>query len=124
MKKTSINLIILFTVLCIFGCNKKENQSKTHSESMENIQVSDYGVTSKGDSIKKYTLTNKNGMKLEVINFGGIITSLTAPDKNGKYQDVVLGFTKPEDYFNGNPYYFGALIGRYGNRIANAKFTL
>lgn len=124
MKKTSINLIILFAVLCIFGCNKKENQSKTHSEPMENIQVSDYGVTAKGDSIKKYTLTNKNGMKLEVINFGGIITSLTAPDKNGKYEDVVLGFTKPEDYFNGNPYYFGALIGRYGNRIANAKFTL
>ena len=91
---------------------------------MENIQVSDYGVTAKGDSIKKYTLTNKNGMKVEVINFGGIITSLTAPDKDGKYEDVVLGFTKPEGYFNGNPYYFGALIGRFGNRIANAKFIL
>nr|WP_307267256.1 aldose epimerase family protein [Chryseobacterium sp. W4I1] len=91
---------------------------------MDNIHTSDYGVSPKGDSIKKYTLTNKNGMKVEVINFGGIITSLTAPDKNGKYEDVVLGFTKPEGYFNGNPYYFGALIGRYGNRIANAKFTL
>ncbi len=63
-------------------------------------------------------------MKVEVINFGGIITSLTAPDRNGKYEDVVLGFTKPKGYFDGNPYYFGALIGRYGNRIANAKFTL
>nr|WP_228463111.1 aldose epimerase family protein [Chryseobacterium cheonjiense] len=91
---------------------------------MENIKISDYGVTAKGDSIKKFTLTNKNGMTVEVINFGGIITSLTAPDKNGKYGDVVLGFTKPEEYFNGNPYFFGALIGRYGNRIANARFTL
>lgn len=124
MKKIGDSLLILLAVLCIFGCNKKENNNKTHSENMENVQVSDYGVTAKGDSIKKYTLTNKNGMKVEIINYGGIITSLTAPDKDGKYQDVVLGFTKPEDYFNGNPYYFGALIGRYGNRIANAKFTL
>lgn len=119
-----MNLIILLAVLCIFGCNKKENQPKTHPEHMENIKISDYGVTAKGDSIKKFTLTNKNGMMVEVINFGGIITSLTAPDKNGKYADVVLGFTKPEEYFNGNPYFFGALIGRYGNRIANARFTL
>lgn len=124
MKKIGGSVFIFLTVLCIFGCNKKENNNKTHSDHMENVQVSDYGVTAKGDSVKQYTLTNKNGMKVEVINYGGIITSLTAPDKNGKYQDVVLGFTKPEDYFNGNPYFFGALIGRYGNRIANAKFTL
>ncbi|MCY0970443.1 aldose epimerase family protein [Chryseobacterium wangxinyae] len=124
MKKTIMNLIILFAVLCIFGCNKKETNQKTQSEKMDRISVSDYGVTAKGDSIKKYTLTNKNGMKAEVINFGGIITSLTAPDREGKYEDIVLGFTKPEDYFTGNSYYFGALIGRFGNRIANAKFTL
>jgi aldose 1-epimerase len=124
MKKIGVSVFIFLTVLCIFGCNKKENNNKTHSDHMENVQVSDYGVTAKGDSVKQYTLTNKNGMKVEVINYGGIITSLTAPDKNGKYQDVVLGFTKPEDYFNDNPYFFGALIGRYGNRIANAKFTL
>ncbi|MEY8759054.1 aldose epimerase family protein [Chryseobacterium tongliaoense] len=122
MKKTKYNLVIILLVLCIFGCNK-ENANQNHSKKMENT-VSEYGVTAIGDSIKKYTLTNKNGMKVEVINYGGIITSLTAPDKDGKYNDVVLGFTKPEDYFNGNPYYFGALIGRYGNRIANAKFIL
>lgn len=91
---------------------------------MENTKVSEYGVTGKGDSVKKYTLTNRNGMKVEVISYGGTIISLTAPDKNGIYEDVVLGFTKPEDYFNGNPYFFGALVGRYGNRIGNAEFTL
>ncbi|WP_292008446.1 aldose epimerase family protein [Chryseobacterium sp.] len=107
----------------IFGY-KKENNKQDISEKMGNIHTSDYGITPKGDSIKKYTLSNKNGMKVEVINFGGIITSLTAPDKNGKYEDVVLGFTKPEDYFNNNSYHFGALIGRYGNRIANAQFIL
>jgi len=123
MKKTIYNGVFILLFLIIFGC-KKENNKQDISGKMENISTSDYGVTPKGDSIKKYTLTNKNGMKVEVINFGGIITSLTAPDRNGKYEDVVLGFTKPEGYFNGNPYYFGALIGRYGNRIANAKFTL
>lgn len=123
MKKATHNSIFILLFLIIFGC-KKENNKQDISGKMENVHTSDYGVTPKGDSIKKYTLTNKNGMKVEVINFGGIITSLTAPDRNGKYEDVVLGFTKPEGYFDGNPYYFGALIGRYGNRIANAKFTL
>ncbi len=123
MKKTTHNSIFILLFLIIFGCGK-ENNKQDISGKMENVHTSDYGVTPKGDSIKKYTLTNKNGMKVEVINFGGIITSLTAPDRNGKYEDVVLGFTKPEGYFEGNPYYFGALIGRYGNRIANAKFPL
>ena len=91
---------------------------------MKDIQVSDYGTMAGGKVVQKYTLINKNGMTLEVINFGGIITSLTAPDKNGNYEDVVLGFKKPEDYFNGNPYYFGAIIGRYGNRIANGTFEI
>jgi aldose 1-epimerase len=123
MKKATHNSIFILLFLIIFGC-RKENNKQDISGKMENVHTSDYGVTPKGDSIKKYTLTNKNGMKVEVINFGGIITSLTAPDRNGKYEDIVLGFTKPEGYFDGNPYYFGALIGRYGNRIANAKFTL
>lgn len=123
MKKATHNSIFILLFLIIFGC-RKENNKQDISGKMENVHTSDYGVTPKGDSIKKYTLSNKNGMKVEVINFGGIITSLTAPDRNGKYEDVVLGFTKPEGYFDGNPYYFGALIGRYGNRIANAKFTL
>ncbi|UWX61473.1 galactose mutarotase [Chryseobacterium oranimense] len=123
MKKATHNGIFILLFLIIFGCGK-ENNKQDISGKMENVHTSDYGVTPKGDSIKKYTLTNKNGMKVEVINFGGIITSLTAPDRNGKYEDVVLGFTKPEAYFEGNPYYFGALIGRYGNRIANAKFSL
>jgi aldose 1-epimerase len=123
MKKATHNGIFILLFLIIFGC-RKENNKQDISGKMENVHTSDYGVTPKGDSIKKYILSNKNGMKVEVINFGGIITSLTAPDRNGKYEDVVLGFTKPEGYFDGNPYYFGALIGRYGNRIANAKFTL
>lgn len=91
---------------------------------MEHIQNPDLEITANSNRIRKYTLVNKNGMKTEIINFGGIITSLTAPDKNGKYQDVALGFADPEDYIDGNPYFFGAIIGRFGNRIANAEFNL
>jgi len=119
----TIGFSVVFAALILAGC-KKATENPENSTSMNAIQISDYGVTANGDSIKTYTLTNKNGMTAKIINYGGIITSLTAPNKDGKYEDVVLGYTKPEDYFNGNPYYFGALIGRYGNRIANAKFTL
>lgn len=91
---------------------------------MPNIKVSDFYKTPEGIQIKKYTLINKNGMKAEIVNYGGIVTSLTAPDRNGTYEDVVLGFTKPEDYFENNGYFFGALIGRYANRIAHAEFSL
>jgi aldose 1-epimerase len=91
---------------------------------MKNTQISDFGITANGDRIRKYTLINKNGMKVEIINFGGIVTSLTAPDRNGKYEDIVLGFTKSEDYFTSNSYFFGAIIGRFANRIAEGKFIL
>ncbi|SHM04151.1 aldose epimerase family protein [Chryseobacterium polytrichastri] len=91
---------------------------------MKNIEVSEYGVTPEGIVVKKFTVTNKNGMQLEVINYGGIITSLTAPDRNGQYKDVVLGFTKPEDYFTGNSYFLGAIVGRFANRIAGGKFSI
>ncbi|WP_326983132.1 aldose epimerase family protein [Chryseobacterium sp. MYb264] len=91
---------------------------------MGGIQISDFGVTKDGDNIKKYTLSNANGMMIEIINYGGIVTSLTAPDRNGNYEDVVLGFANKENYFNANTSFYGAIIGRYANRIADGKFTL
>jgi aldose 1-epimerase len=69
-----------------------------------------------------YTLTNANGAVARITNYGGIVVSLTMPDKNGKMADVVLGYDKLADYLKATPY-FGALIGRYGNRI-DGKFTL
>jgi len=70
-----------------------------------------------------YTLTNAKGMSMSVTNYGGIVTALSAPDKNGNFADVALGYGDVESYVRNNPY-FGAIIGRYGNRIANATFTL
>lgn len=76
-------------------------------------------------SIHLYTLTNANGMVVKITNFGGIITSIIVPDRNGKMADVALGYNSVEEYINAvDKPYFGAIIGRYGNRIAKGKFTL
>jgi aldose 1-epimerase len=82
-----------------------------------------YGMIG-ADSVFQYTLTNKNGMVVKILNYGGTVTDIITPDKNGKMGDVILGYESLDGYRQtGNPY-FGCLVGRYGNRIANAKFTL
>jgi len=75
------------------------------------------------EEIRSFELTNKNGLRLVVTNFGGKIISLFVPDKNGVFADVVLGYDHGDHYVHGNPY-FGAAIGRFANRIANGKFSL
>ena len=74
--------------------------------------------------IEKYTLKNANGMELDVISYGGRITSLKVPDRKGNFENIVLGHDQLEDYIREDNPFFGAIIGRYGNRIANGKFTL
>ena len=77
------------------------------------------------DSIKLYTLENESGMTVRVTNYGAIITSIIVPDRNGKRADVALGYDRVEDYINAvDKPYFGAVVGRYGNRIAKGEFTL
>lgn len=77
------------------------------------------------DSIKLYTLENESGMTVRVTNYGAIITSIIVPDRNGKQADVALGYDRVEDYINAvDKPYFGAVVGRYGNRIAKGEFTL
>jgi len=74
--------------------------------------------------ITVYTLRNSHGVETQITNYGGIVISLKVPDRQGKFDDVVLGFNKPEDYVKRNDPYLGAIIGRYGNRIAKGRFTL
>ena len=71
----------------------------------------------------QYTLTNKNGLVMKVIDYGAIVTEFHVPDRDGKLADIVLGFENLEGYLKGNPY-FGATVGRVANRIMNAKFNL
>ncbi len=82
-----------------------------------------FGTTSRGEAVSVYTLKNAHGVELRVTNYGGIILSLKVPDRNGRFDDVVLGYDSLADYLRSSPY-FGAIIGRYGNRIAQGRFTL
>jgi aldose 1-epimerase len=82
-----------------------------------------FGTLPGGESVEIFTLTNANGVELKAIGYGGIITSLKVPDRSGKLDDIVLGFDRLDDYLKDHPF-FGAIIGRYGNRIAKGQFTL
>lgn len=73
--------------------------------------------------IELFVLTNKNGLKIEITNYGGRVISIKVPNNRGKFDDIVLGYDNIEDYLSGNPY-FGAIIGRFGNRIANGEFII
>ena len=87
------------------------------------ISKKPYGKMPDGTEIEEYTLTNKNGMTMKVITYGGIVTELHVPDKAGKLADICLGCSSLEEYREGHPY-FGAITGRVANRIAKGKFTL
>jgi len=87
------------------------------------INQAPFGKTPDGSPVAIYTLRNSKGMEARIMTYGGIVQSLKVPDKNGKFDDVVLGYDNVDGYIAKTPY-FGALIGRYGNRIGGAKFTL
>lgn len=82
-----------------------------------------FGKAPDGAPADLFTLTNSNGLVVKITNFGGVITEIHTPDKNGVFADITLGFDCIEPYFKDSPF-FGALIGRFGNRIAKGKFTL
>jgi aldose 1-epimerase len=87
------------------------------------VTAKPFGKTPDGKNIQLYTLTNSTGMQVAIATYGGTVVKLLAPDRTGQLADVALGFSTIEPYFTKSPY-FGALIGRYGNRIAKGRFTL
>ncbi|MFN6203055.1 MAG: aldose epimerase family protein, partial [Acidobacteriota bacterium] len=82
-----------------------------------------FGQLADGTAVDIYTLTNSNGVEARITNYGGIIVSLKTPDRAGNLGDITHGFEKIADYQAGHPF-FGSLVGRYGNRIGQAKFNL
>ncbi|HEV3235795.1 MAG TPA: aldose epimerase family protein, partial [Gemmataceae bacterium] len=100
-----------------------EREVKGADKMKASIEKTDFGKTPEGTAVDLYTLTNANGMKAKIMTYGGIITELDVPDRDGKLGDVVLGFDDLKGYLAGHPY-FGALVGRVANRIAKGKFTL
>lgn len=113
---------LLVATACGTSTQQENDQPETSTSPMQISQTS-YGTTEDGTAVDLFTLVNDNGIEMKVTNYGGIITELKVPDKNGEMGDVVLGYDNLDDYIESNPY-FGALVGRYGNRIAKGKFTL
>jgi aldose 1-epimerase len=87
------------------------------------VKKDPFGKTRDGQTVDLYTLTNARGMEVRAMTYGGIIVSIKVPDRTGKLDDVTLGFDSLDAYLAGHPY-FGAIIGRYGNRIGQARFSL
>jgi aldose 1-epimerase len=109
---STIALFAAVALLCGFGGKGKATLKKE-----------DFGKTKDGQSVDIYTLTNANGVEARITTYGGIIVSLKTPDRAGKLDDIVLGFDSLDEYLKGHPF-FGAIAGRYANRIAKGRFTL
>jgi aldose 1-epimerase len=118
-------LLLLLTCALIATCgpSKEQRAEKTITKVTDQIQKRTFGKMPSGEEVYEYTLTNTSGMEVSVITYGGIIRTLLVPDKNGTFADVVLGYDHLQGYLESNPY-FGALVGRYGNRIAKGQFSL
>ncbi len=110
-----VSLLLLAVVIA--GCAKTDTVEK------ERIAQETFGTLEDGREVSLFTLTNANDMEVQITNYGGIVTAIRTSDRNGNMDNVVLGFDSLKKYTAGTPY-FGALIGRYGNRIADGQFTL
>lgn len=117
--------LIVALILVLTGCNsgKKGEQSAEQKNPKCKVEKSLFGITPEGDSAMLYTLKNEKNITVTITNYGGIITGIHTPDKGGKTTNITLGFNNLEQYMEGHPY-FGAIVGRYGNRIADAQFSL
>jgi aldose 1-epimerase len=122
IKITSLALLAAGAALALVsGC--ATNNCCSQKGATPELAGEAFGTAPDGAPVRAYTLRNKNGVEARILNYGGIIQSLKVPDKNGNFGDVVLGYDTLGGYLTNSPY-FGALIGRYGNRIARGHFTL
>jgi len=119
-----INRMVLLFVLCLTLTPFFPGSGVSSSaQGAPMVKKEAFGTTPDGKAVELYTLTNSHGIEVRVMTYGGIVVSVKTPDKSGHSADITLGFDTLAGYFANNPF-FGALVGRYGNRIGNAKFTL
>src|SRR5215475_6621650 len=115
-----VSLLALFAIVLVPGSLRAEDgKSVKH----DNVAKSSFGKLPDGTEIELYTLTNSKGAIAKVITYGATLTELWVPDRSGKNSDVVLGFDNLTAYLGDHPF-FGATVGRYGNRIAKGKFSI
>ncbi|TKC10100.1 galactose mutarotase [Pedobacter polaris] len=112
-----------FATFCLIVAFSSCNQAQKSVETVKSDSLQ-YDTVINDKQVKLYTLTNSNGVSVTITNFGGRVVSLLVPDKNDKLTDVVLGYDSISTYRKTGEPFFGALIGRYGNRIGKGKFTL
>ena len=120
--KTNNFIITGFITLLIAGCMQNKSHVELKTENTMNIVKESFGRVDNKE-VQLFTLKNPSGYTVKITNYGGIVTSIMVPDKNGKFDNVVLGYDNLEGYLKDTPY-FGAIVGRYANRIAKGRFTL
>jgi len=119
--------LIFLSFIPITGC-KKESATPEDGSQMKGttnmfVKREPFGSLPDGSAVELYTLTNSHGLKARLMTYGAILVSLEVPDRNGNPGDIVLGYDTLDGYVRNNPY-FGAIVGRYGNRIAKGRFTI
>ncbi|MES2005813.1 MAG: aldose epimerase family protein [Bacteroidota bacterium] len=119
--KKQVLLLLSTTVILFTACNN--NKISDASTMKFTITEKPFGVF-ENDSVTQYTITNPSGMQVSILNYGGTVTNIITPDKEGKMGDLVLGFDSLAGYLQKTNPYFGCLVGRYGNRIAKGKFSI
>ncbi|HET9263632.1 MAG TPA: aldose epimerase family protein [Vicinamibacterales bacterium] len=122
MMRSNCSLLLIAAVFCLqVIIAARSDQGAAPAKA--GVSRGSFGKMPDGASVDIYTLTNAHGVEIKALTYGGIIQSLRVPDKAGRFSDVVLGFDGLAGYLAEHPF-FGAIIGRYGNRIGKARFTL
>ncbi|WP_461633045.1 aldose epimerase family protein [Labilibaculum euxinus] len=111
-----LNVLCVVIIPVMMSCQKPQKK--------ELISETDFSCDYNGKKVELFTLTNKNGLVCQLTNFGARVVSLWVPDKNGNFADVAVGYGTGKDFIDKKEYFFGGTIGRYGNRIGQAKFSL
>src|SRR5207302_6874743 len=121
--RTTVMALLLFAPLLPLLASAAGAEPARPEEQKNTIRHTFVGKAPDGTPVELFTLRKGEGITVKIMNYGGIVTELHAPDKAGKTADVVLGFDDLKGYVDGHPF-FGALVGRCANRIAKGKFTL
>jgi len=121
-----INFVLVVMAVCITGCKKKTptpKEPEVKETRLMSAQKESFGQMPDGRGVDLYTLTNTNGLRARITNYGAILVSLEVPDRDGNLADITLGYDNLDDYVKRGAF-FGATVGRYANRIGGAKFVL
>jgi len=127
VKKFLAAVLCAAVCLTVVACNRNDQApsgaASAKGETNMSIKQEPFGSLPNGTPIDIFTLTNKKGLEARIMTYGAILVSLRLPDRNGRFDDVTLGFDDLAGYLGTHPY-FGAIVGRYANRIAKGRFTL